>query len=62
MDYRFHFLADIVEFDIDLRGFGNPGIAERGIDIKFHYIGEEMEPVVHGTGLQVPFPRRYSGI
>jgi transcriptional regulator GlxA family with amidase domain len=35
-----------------LRGFGNPGLAERGIDIEFHYIGEEMEPVVHDTGFR----------
>lgn len=25
-----------------LRGFGNPGLADRGIDIEFHYIGEEV--------------------
>jgi transcriptional regulator GlxA family with amidase domain len=31
-----------------LRGFGNPGLAERGIDIEFYYIGEE--PVIHSAG------------
>ncbi|CAG8900626.1 unnamed protein product [Penicillium egyptiacum] len=33
-----------------LRGFGNPGLAERGIDIEFHYIGEGMDPVTHNSG------------
>ncbi|KAJ5958030.1 uncharacterized protein N7479_005180 [Penicillium vulpinum] len=35
-----------------LRSFGNPAIAERGIDIEFHYIGEEMDTVVHPTGFK----------
>lgn len=33
-----------------LRGFGNPGLAERGIDIEFHYIGEEI--VTHPAGFK----------
>ncbi|KAJ5837130.1 DJ-1 domain InhA-type [Penicillium robsamsonii] len=35
-----------------LRGFGNPEIAERGVDIEFHYIGEEMNSVIHSAGFK----------
>ncbi|KAJ5517642.1 hypothetical protein LT330_006769 [Penicillium expansum] len=35
-----------------LREFNNPDIADRGIDIEFHYIGDGMDPVTHPAGFQ----------
>ncbi|KAJ6131768.1 DJ-1 domain InhA-type [Penicillium samsonianum] len=35
-----------------LRGMGNLDLAEHGIDIEFHYIGEGMDPVIHSAGFK----------
>ncbi|OQE35426.1 hypothetical protein PENCOP_c013G03440 [Penicillium coprophilum] len=35
-----------------LRQSSSPDIAERGIDIEFHYIGENMDPVLHSAGFK----------
>jgi transcriptional regulator GlxA family with amidase domain len=35
-----------------LRLSGKPDLADRGIDIEFHYIGEDMNPVTHTAGFR----------